>query len=64
MMHAAWMSSFIIIFLQGKMDFLLTTVFLEIMKAGGYKRELCDITWGWKEGTVVFCLFVCFNDKV
>ena len=36
--------SFIIIFLQGKMDFLLTTVFLEIMKAGGYKRDLSDIT--------------------
>lgn len=27
-------------FLQGKMYFLLTTVFLEIMKAGGYKGEL------------------------
>ena len=63
MMHAAWMSYLLLIllfFLQSKMDFLLTTVFLEIMKAGGYKRDLCDITWGWKEGTVFFF----FNDKI
>ena len=48
MMHAACMSYLLLLllllFLQGKMDFLLTTVFLEIMKAGGYKRGLCDIT--------------------
>jgi len=61
MMHAACMSYLLLLllFFQGKMDFLLTTVFLEIMKAGGYKRGLCDITWGWKEGTFFF-----FNDKI